>query len=134
MPWQAKPGCADHHRPVVERVVNKFPPAWLLPPESGEVFDSLDHCERRMRSFPLLKGSTLSTKVEGQRRTLVGAFAVYFMGRRHETIVSSKIGWKGVSTVLLLVRVSANTPMFVSSAVNGKDSVPLRASEREVVE
>jgi hypothetical protein len=67
MPWKAKPRCADHHRPVVERTVNKFPSAWLLPLEPGEVFDSLDYYERRMRSFPLLKGSTLSAKGGGTK-------------------------------------------------------------------
>ena len=80
MPWKAKPGCADHHRPVVERVVNKFPSAWLLPPESGEVFDSLDHCERRMRSFSFAEGFDIVRKGGGTKANPSWRFRCLFHG------------------------------------------------------
>ena len=38
MAWQAKPGCADHHRAAVECMVNALPVAWLLEHETGEEF------------------------------------------------------------------------------------------------
>jgi hypothetical protein len=53
MAWQAKPGCADHHRAAVERMVNALPAAWLHPPQSGEVFDNLEHCNERLRGYAL---------------------------------------------------------------------------------
>jgi hypothetical protein len=56
MPWQAKPGCAEHHRTVIERMVNAFPPAWLLPPCTSEIFVSLEHCSRHLRAFSFAEG------------------------------------------------------------------------------
>lgn len=32
----------------MERMVNLLPSAWLSPPQSGEIFDSLEHCNRRL--------------------------------------------------------------------------------------
>src|SRR2546423_912470 len=51
MAWQAKPGCVEHHRTVIERMVNAFPPAWLLPPSTGEIFDSLEQYNLRLEVF-----------------------------------------------------------------------------------
>jgi hypothetical protein len=56
MSWQAKPGCAEHHRAAVERMVNALPPSYLLAPCSGELFDSLGHCNRRLRGWALAEG------------------------------------------------------------------------------
>jgi hypothetical protein len=56
MPWQAKPGCAEHHRAAVERIVNTLPPSWLLKPSSGEIHDSLEGCNRRLRGYALAEG------------------------------------------------------------------------------
>ena len=50
----AKAGCAEHHVAVLERLVNSFPPEWLLPPQSGEIFENLEHCNRRLRAFALV--------------------------------------------------------------------------------
>jgi hypothetical protein len=47
MPWKAKAGCAEHHRSAVERIVNLLPSEWLSAFKSGELFDSLEHCDRR---------------------------------------------------------------------------------------
>jgi hypothetical protein len=56
MPWSAKPGCAPHHRAAVERLVNSLPSSYLLPPISGELFDSLEDCNQRLRGFALAEG------------------------------------------------------------------------------
>jgi hypothetical protein len=47
MPWHAKPGCPEHHRSALERMVNALPSSYLLPPQTGEIFDSLDDCNSR---------------------------------------------------------------------------------------
>jgi hypothetical protein len=67
MSWQAKPGCAEHHRAAVERIINHLPPAWLLPPQSGEVFDSLDHCDRRLRDYSLAEDFNIVRKGGGSK-------------------------------------------------------------------
>src|SRR5437868_2998302 len=51
MAWQAKSGCAEHHRAAVERIANSFPVPWLLVPRTGEVLDNLEHCNRRLRAW-----------------------------------------------------------------------------------
>jgi hypothetical protein len=56
MPWYAKPGCAEHHRAAVERMVNALPPSYLLSPCSGEIFESLEDCNRRLRGYALAEG------------------------------------------------------------------------------
>ena len=65
MSWQAKTGCAEHHRAVVERIVNANPSTWLLHPQSGELFDSLDHCNRRLRGYALAEGFDIVRKGGG---------------------------------------------------------------------
>src|SRR5947207_5867463 len=67
MSWQAKPGCAEHHRPVVERIVNLLPPAWLLPPQTGEIFNDLEHCERRLRGYSFAEGFDIVRKGGGSK-------------------------------------------------------------------
>jgi hypothetical protein len=56
MPWQAKPGCAEHHRAALERMVNTLPPSYLLVPSSGELFKGLEECNRRLRGYVLAEG------------------------------------------------------------------------------
>jgi hypothetical protein len=51
MSWQAKPRCPEHHRAAVERIVNTIPLAYLLLFHSGEVFEGLEDCRRRLRSY-----------------------------------------------------------------------------------
>jgi hypothetical protein len=60
MPWNAKPGCAEHHMAAVERAVNLLPPA-------GEVFDSLDHCNRRLRGYALAEAFDIVRKGGGTK-------------------------------------------------------------------
>jgi hypothetical protein len=56
MSWQAKPGCPAHYRPAVERTVNTLPSVYLLPPHSGEIFNSLEDCNRRLRGYAFAEG------------------------------------------------------------------------------
>jgi hypothetical protein len=56
MSWQAKPEYAEHHRAAVERIVNALSPSYLLAPCSGELFDSLEYCNRRLRGWALAEG------------------------------------------------------------------------------
>jgi hypothetical protein len=76
MPSHVKLGCAEHHRATVERMVNLLPPTWLLEPQSGELFDSLDHCNRRLWDY-ILMDSTLYVKMMGLRRIPAGASSMY---------------------------------------------------------
>src|SRR5438046_10753870 len=54
--WRAKPRCPKHLVAVLERAVNALPPAWLLQPTTGEVFDSIEHCKRRLQGYELAEG------------------------------------------------------------------------------
>src|SRR5947199_3035612 len=54
--WRAKPRCPKHLVAVLERAVNALPPAWLLQPTTGEVFDSIEHCKRRLQNYALAEG------------------------------------------------------------------------------
>jgi hypothetical protein len=56
MSWQAKPGCPEHHRAAVEHIVNALPEAYLLPPSSGEIFEGLKDCNRRLRGYAFAEG------------------------------------------------------------------------------
>jgi len=51
MAWRVKSRCAEHHRAAVEHIVNFFSVPWLLTPRAGEVFDNLEHCNRRLRAW-----------------------------------------------------------------------------------
>jgi len=80
MAWQAKPGCAEHNRTVIERMVNAFPPAWLLPPCTGEIFDSLEHCNRRLKGFALAEGFDIVRKGGGTKVHPAYRFSCYYHG------------------------------------------------------
>ena len=80
MLWQAKFGCAEHHRAAVERIVNAYPPAWLLPPQSGELFNNLDDCNYRLRGYTFAEGFNIVRKKRGAKKTLVGYFVAYIIG------------------------------------------------------
>src|SRR4030095_10552388 len=56
MVWHAKPGCPQHLVATLERAVNSLPPEWLLSPCTGEIFDSIDHCKRRLPGYALAEG------------------------------------------------------------------------------
>ena len=54
--WRAKPRCPRHLVAVLERAVNALPSEWLLPPRTGEIFDSIEHCRRRLQGYSLAEG------------------------------------------------------------------------------
>ena len=56
MYWHAKLGCLAHYRAVVERIINTYPPSYLIPPASGEIFDSLEESNRKIREYILTEG------------------------------------------------------------------------------
>jgi hypothetical protein len=67
MSWQAKPRYAEHHKAAVERAVNLLPLTWLLHPKTGEVFDNLDHYNRRLRGYALAEGFDIVRKGGGSK-------------------------------------------------------------------
>lgn len=69
MLWKAKVGCVEHHHAAVERIVNAYPPAWPLRPQSGELFDNLDHCNRRLRGYSFAEGFDIVRKRGGSGET-----------------------------------------------------------------
>ena len=54
--WRVKPRCPKHLIAVLERAVNALPPTWLLQLTTGEVFDSIEHCRRRLQGYALAEG------------------------------------------------------------------------------
>jgi hypothetical protein len=80
MSWQAKPGCAEHHRAAVERLVNALPPSYLLPPCSGELFDSLDDCNSRLRGYALAEGFDIIRHGGGTQTTPSHRYKCIFHG------------------------------------------------------
>jgi hypothetical protein len=46
-------------------MVNALPTSYLLPPCSGELFDSLDACNRRLRGYALAEGFNIMRKEGG---------------------------------------------------------------------
>jgi hypothetical protein len=80
MSWQAKPGCAKHHRAAVERLVNALPASFLLPPSTGEVFESLEHCNRRLRGYALAEGFDIVRHGGGTKASPSYRFKCIFHG------------------------------------------------------
>jgi hypothetical protein len=80
MDWQAKPGCPEHHRAAVERMVRALPPAYLLPPCSGEIFESLEACNRRLRGYALAEGFDIVRKGGGTKTNPSYRFRCIFHG------------------------------------------------------
>lgn len=50
-----------------EHVANRFPSAWLIAPETGELSNILDHCERRLRTFSFADGFDIVCKGSGTK-------------------------------------------------------------------
>jgi hypothetical protein len=82
MPWHAKPGCAEHHRAAVERIVNALPPPWLQPPQTSELFDDLEHCNRRLRGYALAEWFNIIRKDEGTKVNPSWRFRCRFYGEK----------------------------------------------------
>ena len=82
MPWHAKPGCAEHHRAAIERIINTLPPSWLLKPTSGELFDGLEGCNRRLLGYTLAEGFDIVRKGGGSKKNPSWRFRCVFYGER----------------------------------------------------
>ena len=74
MTWQAKSGCAEHHRAAVERIANSFPVPWLLAPRTYEAFD----CNRRLRARDFVEGFGI-VRMEAPRPALATDLGAFFM-------------------------------------------------------
>ena len=82
MVWHAKPGCPPHHRQALERAVNAMPTAWREPPETGEVFEDIVTCQRRLRGFSLVEGFAI-VKGSGSNKACPGqTFMCIFHGSK----------------------------------------------------
>jgi hypothetical protein len=81
MVYRAPPGCPSHLIDAVERAVNSLPTAWLLPPQTGEIFDTLADCERRLRGYCLAEGSDLVQTGGGTRVAPGARFACVYHGK-----------------------------------------------------
>ena len=78
MAWQAKPRCVEHHRIIIKRIVNAFPPAWLLLSYTGEIFNSLEYYNRRLKAFSLAKGFNVIRKGGGTKVNPAYRFSCYY--------------------------------------------------------
>jgi hypothetical protein len=78
---QAKPGCPDKHRAIVERQLASFLPSWRLAPQNGETFDSLEIFEDRIRAWSFCDGFDVVRSGGGRR----GAPGVRFQCKHHGT-------------------------------------------------
>jgi len=101
MAWQAKPGCADHHRAAVERMVNALPVAWLLEPQTGEEFDDLDHCNRRMRGHALANGYDIVRNGGGTKANPSYRFLCIFHGTKtkNRRKLEDRVGYNDEGTI-----------------------------------
>src|SRR5947199_8154901 len=72
--WRAKPRCPKHLVAILERTVNALPPVWLLQPTTGEVFDSIEHCKRRLQSYALAEGFDIVQTGGGTKKAPGGYF------------------------------------------------------------
>src|SRR5271155_5848934 len=64
MVWHARSGCPEHHIDAVERAANAMSPLWRTTPVSGEHFESIVECERRVRGLAFVEVLSLSAMVE----------------------------------------------------------------------
>src|SRR5271170_7215125 len=90
---QAKPGCPDKHRAIVERSMAAMPPAWRLAPQTGEVFDSLQLFEDRVRAWSFCDGFEVVRVAEGVRSGLDCAYSASTTARRLRIRGSLRIIW-----------------------------------------
>ena len=67
--WRAAPGCPQHLRYTLEKAVNAHPPEWLREPQDGEIFNSIEECERRLVVFSLSQGFDVIKKNTSKKPT-----------------------------------------------------------------
>ena len=80
MPWNARPDYPQHHVAVLERLINSYPVQWLSEPQTGEEFDSLEHCNRRLRAFALAEGFDIVRHGGGTGAAPAYRFRCFFHG------------------------------------------------------
>jgi len=73
-------GAPEHHRAAAERMVNSLSSWYLLPSRSGELFESLDSCNRRLRGFALAEGFDIVRKGGGTKANPSYRFRCIFHG------------------------------------------------------
>ena len=78
--WRAPAGCPSHLVPALERAVQAFPPNWLLSPEDGEQFDTVEEGERRLAAFALSQGFDIVKTSTGSKQWPSHSFAYIFYG------------------------------------------------------
>ena len=80
--WRARPGCPEHLRTHLERLVNGFPTAWLTAPIIDEIFRTLVKTERRLRAFSLVEGFNIVRTTGGTKRVPGSTFRYIHHGER----------------------------------------------------
>jgi hypothetical protein len=78
MIWKARPGCLLHYQAAVKRMVNTLPLSYLLLSVSGELFDSLEHCNRRLRGWAFAEGFDIICCRGGIKAVLMYRFKYIF--------------------------------------------------------
>ena len=61
-PWSPHPSCPPYIVPVLRKAIAKLPPAFLLDPVGGEVFESKEDCLKRLQGYALLVGFAVVLK------------------------------------------------------------------------
>ena len=54
--WSPPPGLTDTARNALVKAINRVPPAWLLPPQDGELFDRSAEVYARLQGYALFIG------------------------------------------------------------------------------
>jgi hypothetical protein len=68
-PYLALP---EHAKPAWLKAVRALPPAWLLPPATGERFEGRDRCLKRLNGYGLYEGfAVVSRRVVERINTLL---------------------------------------------------------------
>src|ERR1700712_5380565 len=59
--WRAHPECPETLRYLVEKTVNEYPPEWIEEPSTGEVFASIEGCQKRLIAYSFSQGFDIVT-------------------------------------------------------------------------
>ena len=80
MSWQAKPRYIEHHHATIERLVNTLPLSYLLPPCLGELFNSLNNYNSRLRGYALTESFNIIRYGKGTQTTPSHRYKCIFHG------------------------------------------------------
>ena len=70
MYWYTKPGCPAYYKAAVKRIINTYPPSYLVPLISDEIFNNLEKNNRRIRKYTLAESFDI-IKYERDIKTLL---------------------------------------------------------------